>query len=311
MPYNGNMKIQKVLDITPKAILQNFSNIFECIDNFIIKEKDFTYLCEINGYLCFNSGISKYNFSNLNELNEAIAQENLEDLYIWSIGVDVTKKSNNNNQYNPGEHVLKATFEFYDRNLVSMGISEVNFTRGNQLIQLVANALKCKIYVPPKIDIAETNRKKLIKDRLKAVNKCVGIFKNLPELQSRIHKEFCSEEDVQDFIYPILKSHFSNLQYEDYTPKMGVVASKPDFCIKSLGIAIEIKYINNSKTFKGLTREINDDSRKYFVKGSPYTRMIVFIYNGASKPTPANFISDFENIEEISSVVISPNIIPS
>lgn len=38
--------------------------------------------------------------------------------------------------------------------------------------------------------------------------------------------------------------------------------------------------------------------------------MLVLIYNGASKPTPANFIADLEDFDIISKVVISPNIIP-
>lgn len=302
------MTMIKTLIIKPVVIFKNAKIILKTVDDFINKDNSFIYHNNMNGFIQFNSGASSYDFNSIEELNEALVQENMDDLYIWSIKIDVYRKPVGA-EY-PNERVFHANVGFRSSSTIKIGIDCINSTESNRFIKTITKTLNCKLYKPKNIDQQDEAHIKKIKERDESIEKCISIFEKMPELQARIVKGFESEKEVQDFIYPILKSHFNDLQEEDYVSKMGPVASKPDFCIKKLGIAIEIKFINNKKTFKSLVAEINDDSRKYFTDKSYYSRMIVFIYNGASKPTPANFISDLENIEVISKVVISPNIIP-
>lgn len=143
------------------------------------------------------------------------------------------------------------------------------------------------------------------------VNKCINILLNFPDLQTRIRKEFETEKDVQDFMYPVLKSNFSDLVDEEFLPKVAGTTSKPDFAFQSSSVVIECKFLRDAADFKRFKDEIAADLVGYFGQGSNYKYMIVFIYNGANMAPPANYIADLESCSEnIVKVIISPGLKP-
>lgn len=297
------------LDISASGVLEKVEEIQSTAQNFVDANDASKYTIKYTGYLRFYKSTATYMFESLEDLKDAMSLENLDDMYTWALNIYVYE--------NPAEgsyartELLHLSFNI-DSELggSEVQISGVTYANARGLVDQLCILLNCKLAKINKQTEEELANEKLNSQRDKCIHTCVDIFERLPELQARLTNELESEKDVQEFLYPILKSHFSKLQEEDYLPKVAGTASKPDFGIEELGVAIEVKYVNRNKTFKKLSEEINNDSRKYFGQSSPYKTMLVLIYNGASKPTPANFIPDLEHIDVISKVIISPNIVP-
>lgn len=149
-------------------------------------------------------------------------------------------------------------------------------------------------------------------NKLREVNRCIDVINNLPDYQTRIRNSFSNEKDVQDFLYPVLKSHFDDLVDEDYFPKIAGSSSKPDFAVPSADLIIECKYLRKHDDYKRFKKEISEDLVGYFGDRSPYKKMIILIYNASGHPAPANYIADMESIDEkIVKVFISPGMKPA
>ncbi len=92
------------------------------------------------------------------------------------------------------------------------------------------------------------------------------------------------ESDIQSVLYPILRSYFQDLIYEEPMIKVGHTSSKVDFKIPSLNLMIEAKFARDSKDFKKIEDEIKIDIINYLNPTSDYKyyRLIVFIYDTGS-----------------------------
>lgn len=299
----------KTLNVKGAQVLKAADKIHRFVAEKYELDPEYEYSDFLSGFIQFHGGASSYDFNNLDELNEVLAQEDLDEMYIWRLEVSVQRMQMVNKISITGA-VVKLDFrlEVHERTYkTKLTIDQLPYKESAVLVNDVAKILSCTLYRPTRQEIA---RKRHQKEQESCISKCLEIFEVFPDLQLRNRSLLSNEKQVQDFLYPILKSHFADLQEEDYVPKVAGTASKPDFSINRLGVAIELKYVSARKTFSELTAEINDDSRKYFGATSPYEKMIVFIYNGASKSTPANFKADLERLPEIAGIVVSPNILP-
>ncbi len=295
------------LDTQASVVIGKIEEMQEAALEFIGAKGNPNHRTECNGFAIFKSSTVRYNFDNMQDLTE-VRTEDLSDLYIWELNFFVYDVGEYPEAYPWGRTcVMDVNFRQDNLNAVAVRISHIDYASARRLIDALSKLLECTIV---RITPEDRKRAERLKAQEQCVSQCISIFNRLPELQARITRTPQSEKDVQEFVYPILKSHFPGMQEEDYLPKVAGTSSKPDFGVWDLGVVIEIKYLGENKSFKKLAEELHDDSRKYFGKSSPYEAMVVLIYNGASRPTPANFIADLENIDVIGGVVISPNIIP-
>ncbi|MDO8335875.1 MAG: hypothetical protein Q7T74_03795 [Candidatus Saccharibacteria bacterium] len=275
----------------------------------VTEEKDYDIKKHFKGSMLFHKSGARYSLESFNDYQDAMAIENVNDIYVWNLDINIVQV-NKNRQYEKLKDIdIQFSVDAYNRG-IEVAVYHLKFSEAKKVIDEIAKILDAKYFTEIELDPDEELTKKLVKKRENSIEKIITIFNKLPEYQARITKELSSEKDVQNFLYPILKSHFSGLQEEDYLQKVAGSASKPDFGIDDLGIAIEVKYTSKSKSLKKIADEIAIDSRKYFGKTSPYCALLVLIYNGSQEPTPANYIQDLIAVDVIESVNITPKILP-
>jgi hypothetical protein len=87
-----------------------------------------------------------------------------------------------------------------------------------------------------------------------------------------------SEAAVQDLLFLTLKSHFPDLVYEEPTRKGAAGYSVGDFCVPSLKLILEAKYIASAQDAKAKADEIAEDIWKYTTQ-TDCQRIVFFIYD--------------------------------
>ncbi|TBL43326.1 hypothetical protein EYA84_02505 [Verrucosispora sp. SN26_14.1] len=102
------------------------------------------------------------------------------------------------------------------------------------------------------------------------------------DVRHPIRWEVNSEREVQDIVWIMLRSVFSDLVDEEPLPRLGHSSYRADFGIPRLGILIEIKYVRSATDFKKVEKEILEDSIAYLRERGTYTKLIVFIYDASA-----------------------------
>ncbi|MBR9691964.1 ParB N-terminal domain-containing protein [Candidatus Woesearchaeota archaeon] len=98
------------------------------------------------------------------------------------------------------------------------------------------------------------------------------------EFEKRTKMKFSNEKDLQNFIYSILRSLFSSIEFEDPTEKMCERSNRLDFVIKDHRIIIEVKFVRDKAHAKNIYKELAEDYPKYL--NSPYGENIInYIYD--------------------------------
>ena len=114
-----------------------------------------------------------------------------------------------------------------------------------------------------------------------------------------------SEREVQDILWLILRPCFRDLIDEETLPKLGHSAYKPDFAIPSLRTLLEVKYVRKRGDFKGVEKEILEDSVAYLTNTKDYDRLIVFIYDhSCSVQEHEETIRSLRKVPNIDDVVV-------
>lgn len=161
----------------------------------------------------------------------------------------------------------------------------------------------------------EYYRHRTIKDvaiiQKEAITAAVKILEMSDDLQVRSLGIIENEKDFQNFLYPVLKSHFMDLEDEHYLPKYGTKSYKPDFGIPSAKLLIETKFIKNARDLKRCQAEIHDDAIGYINSSDKYNKVIVAIYNGGGVAVNKSEIKQLEKIRGIESVIICSHVIPN
>lgn len=175
---------------------------------------------------------------------------------------------------------------------------------------------KCKIYQYNELEKRkkerEEKRNKELREIKDIILNCIDILKNLNSYQERMSQPLRDEKALQEFLFPILKSHFENLLDEFNLPKFASVQYKPDFGIPEGRLLIECKYIKIKKDLKKIQKEISEDIIGYLQAAfNQYTKLIILIYNSANIPISNKFKNDFEKIKGVEKIIIIPGVIPS
>ncbi len=144
----------------------------------------------------------------------------------------------------------------------------------------------------------------------KKIQKCISILENLNRCQLRMKSPLKDEKELQDFVFPILKSHFEDLEDEFHLPRFGNIEYKPDFGIPSIKLLIECKYLRVKKDIKKIQKEIHDDAVGYLKASKQYTNLLVFVYNSKNIPMSDKFVKDIKKIKGIKKVIIVPGAYP-
>lgn len=101
------------------------------------------------------------------------------------------------------------------------------------------------------------------------------------ELQRPVRWQITQEREVQDILWLILRSYFSDVVDEDALPKLGHSTYKADFGIGSLKLIIEAKFATSKDDFKKIEKEVQEDCIPY-LRDLRYESLIVFIYDDSA-----------------------------
>lgn len=179
-------------------------------------------------------------------------------------------------------------------------------------VELIKKSFNIMIYLLPGSCIYRYNQNsENIQKIKKGIQSSISILENLNEYQLRMISPLRDEKELQDFIFPILKSHFKDLEYEFHLPRFGNIEYKPDFGVPSIKLLIECKFLRNKADLKKVQKEIHDDIIGYLKISKQYKSLIVLIYNSKNIPVSDKFIKDIKKIKGIKDLIIIPGIYPS
>jgi hypothetical protein len=100
-------------------------------------------------------------------------------------------------------------------------------------------------------------------------------------LQKPIQWPVTQEREVQDILWVILRSYFTDVVDEDTLPRLGHSTYRADFGIGSLKLIIEAKFATSKDDFKQIEKGILEDSFPY-LRDLRYESLIVFIYDDSA-----------------------------
>ena len=126
------------------------------------------------------------------------------------------------------------------------------------------------------------------------------------------------ESDVQAFLLAVLYPYFGEqLEDEQYLQGFGLRQGRFDFAITSLRLIIEVKVMRISRDVNRIETEIADDLALYFNRTSPFTKMIVYIYDDRDRPEPEKYPTIRDALKKRSDRIIDvvlvqrPSMIPN
>lgn len=127
--------------------------------------------------------------------------------------------------------------------------------------------------------------------------KIIDHFGNIARQLTKRHDkrptiEINDEYDVQDLFHALLRLHFDDIRAEEWTPSYAGGASRIDFLIKKLQLAIEIKFASAKLRNKELKEQLSVDKEQY--KSHPDAKkLLCFIYDPNYKvDNPRGFEED-------------------
>ena len=248
------------------------------------------------------TGVSEFSFSTQEEFIEMIADTDLSNFHFGFISFGIKAKLQGEDSY--PMTALSGEFMVHE-NRLNLMLSNTDFASIGDAFRIFERIFSDHSLTQYDQD---ADREKI---NIQKADECVDILEDVPNLQARLKVALGDEKEVQDFLYPVLKSHFSDLVDEDYLAKVASSSSKPDFAVLSYELIIECKFLRKSGDYKDFKDQIASDLVGYFGKTSPYKRMIIFIYNSSNRPIPANYVADLEAINEcVHKVIVSPGMRP-
>jgi len=116
---------------------------------------------------------------------------------------------------------------------------------------------------------------------------------------SRPDFEVTCEQDVQEFLYSLVKPIFPDARREEYTPKHGGKSKRIDMVIPGISTVIELKYVRDSSHASKISDELRVDIESYHTH-TDCQRMYALVWDDNSEITDtSNFESDLGGPREI------------
>ena len=144
-----------------------------------------------------------------------------------------------------------------------------------------------------------------------AIGKVVEILGMTDDLQVRSLNLINSEKDFQNFLYPILRSHFGDLEDEHYLPKYAAKSYQPDFGIPSAKLLVEAKVIRTKPDLKKVQAELHDDVAGYLNSNDKYNKVIAAIYNLGGVAVNSDELRQLESMPGLERVLICNSVTPN
>ena len=144
-----------------------------------------------------------------------------------------------------------------------------------------------------------------------AIITVLGILDVVDDLQVRSLSLIKNEKDFQNFLYPILRSHFSDLEDEHYLPKYAAKSYQPDFGIPTAKLLIEAKAIRTKTDLKKVQAELHDDVAGYLNSNDKYNKIIAVIYNLGGVAVNRDELRQLEAMSGLERVLICNNVTPN
>lgn len=117
------------------------------------------------------------------------------------------------------------------------------------------------------------------------------------------------EEDVQDILWIMLRSHFDQLERHSMLPRFGTKSYIPDFGIPHMSALVEVKFIGPKTDVSAIQESILADIPGYLNDPTTYDSVVVFVYDAAHKlRNDKKFIGDLMSVEGIVDVVVVPGL---
>lgn len=294
------MKITKYFLLkSRKDFFLNFAEIYKSLLNIIQKEP----FKGIVDYFSFDLKFTDKEISYSSYEEFILNKEEIDFKESIEISGNVTFKTENQTD-NRLLNLLFYVNQFSDNHNLRISIesssSELIKKTFDVIISLLPN-LQIYIYDQNIEDLEK------IKQKIKIL---ILILKNLNECQLRMKAPLKDEKELQDFIFPILKSHFKDLESEFHLPRFGDIEYKPDFGIPSIKLLIECKFLRDKADIKKVQKEIHDDIIGYLKTSKQYENLIIFIYNSKNIPISDKFTKDIKGIKGVEDLIIVPGVCP-
>ncbi|MCX6761032.1 MAG: hypothetical protein NTZ84_02950 [Candidatus Nealsonbacteria bacterium] len=307
------------MDITKKANnkLEVVKNIKNIVDSVLVRMKQFDSSSKISTFH-FNTYLIDENVA-YDNYEEFLKYFNYDDLtkFEWgSISLSIYKEENNS--YKTEKRILSIHVNIVgsgDEFSITVSAQDENIIK--EIFDIIFQKILtgCKIYkyneIEERKNKREEKRKEELRERSDIVFNCIYILENLNTYQERMHQPLKDEKALQEFLFPILKSHFENLLDEFSLQKFASIQYKPDFGIPEGKLLIECKYIRTKSDLRKIQKEISEDIIGYLRAASnQYNKLVILIYNSVNIPISKKFRDDFERIKGVEKIIIAPGVAP-
>lgn len=135
------------------------------------------------------------------------------------------------------------------------------------------------------------------------------ILKRFRECCQHLKQPLENEKDVQDIIWIMLRSQFDRVEREVVLPMFGTKTYRPDFGLPDLSVLVEVKFIGLKTSPAVIQEGILADIPGYLQESSPYTGIVVLVYDDANKLLESRRVKeDLGQADGILEVIIVPSI---
>lgn len=132
-----------------------------------------------------------------------------------------------------------------------------------------------------------------------------SISNNINYLSKRKHNRppfnIENEYDVQDLLYIIVKSIFSDAKFEEFTSKHAGTTKKIDIVLPSINVVIEVKYVRDKNHANSITDEIKIDIESYHVHPNCETLCVLIYDPEKNLIDPKSIMKDLSGLRVIGS----------
>lgn len=154
-----------------------------------------------------------------------------------------------------------------------------------EMEQLVCGGIHSRYELLPRID--SKDKVAIILDMFDSISTNINFLSNRKHNRPSFIIE--NEYDVQDLLYVMIKSVFSDARLEEFTTKHADRSKRIDIVIPSIDVVIETKYVRDKSHANSISDEIKIDIESYHVHPNCKT-LCVFVYD------PHKEIIDIQNI---------------
>ena len=282
------MVIRKYIPIPKLKFLRDLENFYKLFLNSLGVGYKIT---DFRGYV--KTADTVYNFDHIGDWASLVQRLKYVEEYYISISFDNKNASRYSLELQQSQNLL-----FID--VGSTNIIDIE----KSLSYLEENYFKRKYY---KYNTRQTD----VEHRRQMIGKLLHILESADELQVRSLTLIENEKNFQNFLYPVLRSHFEDLEDEHYLPKYGSKTYKPDFGIPSAKLLLEVKFIKSLNDLKRCQAEIHDDIIGYLGSSDKYKTVVVIIYNYNNIAINNHEIKQIEGARGISRVVVCSHVVPN